>query len=191
MKKNPGVFTGAERNVRQEVDEAVLVRFPTFRQSGETGQAAQLLIEEHDIAFPVDIAGQIGEEGLEHGDEETGQQVLPEQVVAPRFGTVFFLGTPFPVISNLAHGPTSLRAHSALSCLLAHSIAPLEAAALGLGTTWVGHFDPQKVRSAFTQPENVTPVTILPMGYPYGTSAPSPKHDERLPPEKMTHRNAF
>nr|WP_233572701.1 hypothetical protein [Fretibacterium sp. OH1220_COT-178] len=53
------------------------------------------------------------------------------------------------------------------------------------------HFDPQKVRSAFTLPENVTPVAILPMGYPHGTNVPSPKHAERLPPEKTTRRNTF
>lgn len=67
----------------------------------------------------------------------------------------------------------------------------LEATALGLGTTWVGHFDPQKVRSAFALPENVIPVAILPMGYPHGTSAPSRLHGERLPLEKTTHYNTF
>ena len=49
-------------------------------------------------------------------------------------------------------------------------------AALGLGTIWVGHFDPQKVRSAFRLPENVIPVAILPMGYPHESSVTSPKH---------------
>ena len=67
----------------------------------------------------------------------------------------------------------------------------LEAAALGLGTTWVGHFDPQKVRSAFRLPENVIPVAILPMGYPHESSVPNPKHAERLPLEKTTRCNTF
>ena len=64
-------------------------------------------------------------------------------------------------------------------------------AALGLGSTWVGHFDPQKVRSAFALPENVIPVAILPLGYPHESSVPSPKHAERLPLSETTRRNTF
>lgn len=67
----------------------------------------------------------------------------------------------------------------------------LEAAALGLGTTWVGHFDPQKVRSAFALPENVIPVAILPMGYPHETSVPNQKHGERLPLSATTRHDTF
>ena len=67
----------------------------------------------------------------------------------------------------------------------------LEAAALGLGSTWVGHFDPQKVRSAFALPENVIPVAILPMGYPHESSVPSPKHAERLPLSATVRSNTF
>lgn len=67
----------------------------------------------------------------------------------------------------------------------------LEAAALGLGSTWVGHFDPQKVRSAFALPENVIPVAILPMGYPHETSVPNPKHGERLPLSATTRHDTF
>ena len=67
----------------------------------------------------------------------------------------------------------------------------LEAAALGLGSTWVGYFDPQKVRSAFALPENVVPVAILPMGYPHETSVPNPRHGERLPLSATTRRDTF
>ena len=60
----------------------------------------------------------------------------------------------------------------------------LEAAALGLGSTWVGHFDPQKVRSAFA-------LAILPMGYPHESSVPSPRHAERLPLSETTRSDTF
>ena len=36
----------------------------------------------------------------------------------------------------------------------------LEAASLGLGTTWVGHFDPAAVRTAFELPEYIEPVAL-------------------------------
>lgn len=56
----------------------------------------------------------------------------------------------------------------------------LEITNLGLGTTWVGHFDPQAMVSTFNIPENLIPVALLPIGYPSETSAPSPMHEKRL-----------
>ena len=40
VKENPGVFAGAERDIRQEIDEAILVRLPSLRPSGKAGQSA-------------------------------------------------------------------------------------------------------------------------------------------------------
>ena len=51
----------------------------------------------------------------------------------------------------------------------------------GLGTTWVGHFDPAVFRRDFQIPEHIEPVVIFPMGYPASDSHPSPKHDKRRP----------
>lgn len=56
----------------------------------------------------------------------------------------------------------------------------LEITNLGLGTTWVGHFDPSAVRSEFNLPENIIPVALLPVGYPAEDTAPNPRHFERL-----------
>ncbi len=55
----------------------------------------------------------------------------------------------------------------------------LEIAELGLGSTWVGHFDPQKVKENFSLPENIIPVAILPIGYPAEESSPNPNHTKR------------
>ena len=62
--------------------------------TGKAGQASQLFIQKDNIASLVDIAGQIGQQGLEHGDKEAGQQVFPEQVVMPPFDAVFRMGSP-------------------------------------------------------------------------------------------------
>jgi len=36
----------------------------------------------------------------------------------------------------------------------------LEVATLDLGSTWVGHFDPQKIKEVFELPENIIPVVF-------------------------------
>ncbi len=67
----------------------------------------------------------------------------------------------------------------------------LQAAELGLGTTWVGSFDPDKVRDAFRLPANYVPVAILPIGYPAADARPSVMHDKREPLEKTIFTDAF
>lgn len=55
----------------------------------------------------------------------------------------------------------------------------LEAQSLGLGTTWVGSFDPDKLIEAYEVPDNLVPVAILPIGYPSEEARPSKLHFER------------
>ena len=44
----------------------------------------------------------------------------------------------------------------------------LAATALGLGTCWIGAFDPQATCKVFQLEEGVTPVVLTPLGYPDG-----------------------
>lgn len=55
----------------------------------------------------------------------------------------------------------------------------LEAQSLGLGTTWVGSFDPKKLTEAYEIPQNLIPVAILPIGYPSEDAKPSKLHSQR------------
>ncbi|MBE6528884.1 MAG: nitroreductase [Thermoplasmata archaeon] len=57
----------------------------------------------------------------------------------------------------------------------------LQAHALGLGTCWVGWFDPQKVKEVFDLPENETVYNLLPLGYPADDCKPGPLHASRKP----------
>lgn len=51
---------------------------------------------------------------------------------------------------------------------------------LGLGSTWVAHFDPAAVRKEFSLPEHFIPVALLPMGYPAEDAAPNQQmHNHR------------
>lgn len=47
------------------------------------------------------------------------------------------------------------------------------AAAMGLGTCWVGGFDRQGINQLFNLPANLIPVAVLPVGYPAGKIPPS------------------
>lgn len=62
---------------------------------------------------------------------------------------------------------------------------------LGLGTTWVGSFDPQKVKENFNLGSNLVPTAILPIGYPSEDSQPVPGHFSRKELKETVTYNSF
>lgn len=67
----------------------------------------------------------------------------------------------------------------------------LQAADLGLGTTWVGHFDPALMIKEFALPDNIVPVVLLPIGYPAKDASQNPLHSERKSIEDTVFYNNF
>lgn len=67
----------------------------------------------------------------------------------------------------------------------------LQAAELGLGSTWVGSFDPDATRTAYNIPKNFEPISILPLGYPSKDSKPSPNHTKRKDLSETVFYNKF
>lgn len=67
----------------------------------------------------------------------------------------------------------------------------LAAQSVGLGTTWVGSFNPQDVREQFDLPENYVPVAFLPTGYPSDDAEPAGLHFKRKPLEETVFTNKF
>ncbi len=57
----------------------------------------------------------------------------------------------------------------------------LAIADVGLGSTWVGHFDIEKIKKLFNLPQNIIPIALLPTGYSSADAKPSIKHEDRLP----------
>lgn len=51
----------------------------------------------------------------------------------------------------------------------------------GLGSTWVGSFDPAKVTELYSLPSRMVPVAIFPTGYIAEGSTPNERHTQRLP----------
>ena len=54
----------------------------------------------------------------------------------------------------------------------------LQAFELGIGSCWVGYFNPQTVAETLGLPENVTVSALLPMGYPAENAEPLPLHEQ-------------
>ena len=59
----------------------------------------------------------------------------------------------------------------------------MEAADLGLGSVWVGSFDPAVISAEFPELDGWEVVALVPVGYPAGE--PAPKHSERKPIEEF------
>lgn len=57
----------------------------------------------------------------------------------------------------------------------------MEATELGIGSTWVMHFNPAKMVEEFSIPENLVPVALLVMGHPAPDAAPIDMHSKFRP----------
>lgn len=67
----------------------------------------------------------------------------------------------------------------------------LQAWDLGIGSTWVMHFNPFKMREMFEIPENIEPVALLVMGYPAPDAVPNERHTVYRPQEETVFFNEF
>ncbi len=65
------------------------------------------------------------------------------------------------------------------------------AAAAGLGSCWVGAFDPAAVRERFAVPADYVLVDMMMVGHPAEGCEPSPRHAESLPLEQLVCRETF
>lgn len=61
----------------------------------------------------------------------------------------------------------------------------------GIGSCWVMHFNPEKMREAYHIPENIEPAALLVMGYPKEGTLPNPRHEEVRPMEEVVVYGSF
>ena len=67
----------------------------------------------------------------------------------------------------------------------------LGAYSMGVGSTWVMHFDPQKMREAFEIPQSIEPVALLVMGYPAEDATPADFHNQFRPLDEVVVYDKF
>lgn len=65
------------------------------------------------------------------------------------------------------------------------------AAAAGLGSCWVGAYDPAAVRERFNVPDDYVLVDLLMVGHPAEACAPSPRHEESRGIDELVVRESF
>ena len=75
--------------------------------------------------------------------------------------------------------------HGEIDAAIATTQMMLQAADLGLGTTYVGVFEPEKLLEAFPEMAGLCPIAMLPLGYPAENARPAKLHTMRNPMENM------
>ena len=97
-----------------------------------------------------------------------------------------------PVMLVVAYDPEAAwkreedgKNHGEIDAAIAAAQMMLQAADLGLGTTYIGMFDPKKLLEEFPEMKGLTPIALLPVGYPAEGAHPSRLHTDRIPVEDM------
>lgn len=89
--------------------------------------------------------------------------------------------------SGVRYGERGRRLYAIQDSAAATMLMLLAAYALGLGACWVGAFDEDSVRKALNLPENIRPLSIVPLGYP----AEKPYRTSRIPLTKIVYYDRF
>ena len=83
------------------------------------------------------------------------------------------------------HRETDGKDHGEIDATLAAAQMMLQAADLGLGTTYVGMFEPVKLLAAFPEMKGLHMTAMLPLGYPAEGAHPAKLHTLRKPMEEL------
>lgn len=79
---------------------------------------------------------------------------------------VVLVFSAFPSASGHKYGVRGRELYSLQDATIATTFAHLAAVAEGLGSCWVGAFDPEAASKAAALPASLIPVAILPIGHP-------------------------
>ena len=82
-----------------------------------------------------------------------------------------------PVILVVCYDTAAQAAHfGEMDATIVCTHMMLEAWEQGVGSCWVGMFDPEKLKAALSMPENICPAALLPIGYAADGVQPAPLH---------------
>ena len=89
---------------------------------------------------------------------------------------VFMIGAVF---DECCTSPFSGKDYSYIDTSIVTDHMMLQAQALGLGSCWVGYFEPKDIAKEFNIPEGIEIKHLLPVGYPAEDAKPGPMHSKR------------
>ena len=75
--------------------------------------------------------------------------------------------------------------HGEIDAAIAATQMMLQAADLGLGTTYIGKFEPGRLLEAFPEMAGTCPIALLPLGYPAEGAHPARLPTDRKPLEEL------
>ena len=109
------------------------------------------------------------------------------------YGRTWFTQAPLVAVVCTVPANAWVRAdgknYADVDAAIAFQTLVLAATAEGLGTCWIGAFDPVAAREEFGLPEGVEPLAMTPLGYP-SSIASQPKR-LRKPIEQIVHRERW
>lgn len=117
--------------------------------------------------------------------------VRSEEGLSKLKGSANVYGAPLAIIVCADHSATWKRSYDRkdiadIDASIVTDHMMLEATELGLGSVWICHFNPEKLRINFDIPENIEPVNILVLGYAAGEAASPDRHDTlRVPIDQL------
>ncbi|MHB1001156.1 MAG: nitroreductase family protein [Armatimonadota bacterium] len=91
------------------------------------------------------------------------------------------------LLSASKYGKRGAELYSIQDATIAAAYCQLTATSLALATVWVGAFDPDVVSKAINTPDKITPVAIIPIGYP----GEEPKSQSRREINDLVRRESF
>ena len=109
------------------------------------------------------------------------------------YGRAWFTEAPLVAVVCTMPGNAWVRSdgknYADVDAAIAFQTLVLAATSEGLGTCWIGAFDPAAAREVFGLPEGVEPVAMTPLGYLSSTANRPPRL--RKPLEQIVHRNRW
>lgn len=109
-------------------------------------------------------------------------QSVKEALAAAAYGQSFVAQAPVVLVfcadhllSASKYGKRGSELYAIQDATIAAAYCQLAATAMGLASVWVGAFDTQAVARAINAPEQITPIAIVPIGYPAEEPTPTPR----------------
>jgi len=117
-------------------------------------------------------------------------QSVKAQLARAAYGQRFIADAPVTLVflanpdrSAVRYGRRGAELYCVQDTTIACAFVHLGAAALGLGSTWVGAFNEEQAHKALGSPPGLRPLAILPIGYPAEVPVPTP----RRPLDEVVH----